>query len=70
MPVTPEITELYQIKSPRERFVTYTPGQPDLVEGDLIVMEDTALKYRIEGLGSWPSKNSFFEIIGSLVRGT
>lgn len=68
MPVTPEMVQMYQIKSPRESFYTYLEGTPDITEGDTLVAGSTS--YSVKAVGSWTNPSPFLEIIIERVRGT
>ena len=68
MPVTPEIKEIYEIKSPRETFVTYIEGSPDIVEGDILVISST--EYHIKAVGGWKASPAFLELIIELPKGS
>lgn len=68
MPLDPEIVELYQIKSPREAYVTYTQGSPDVLEGDVLVA--SAGEYRVKGVGPWLGDEAYLEIVLEKVKGS
>jgi hypothetical protein len=66
MPVSAEIMERYQIRSPRQPFVIYVEGTLDIVSGDTIVFGST--DYPIMGLGPWPTDRAFLEILVEAVK--
>lgn len=68
MPVSPEIAQLYRLNSPREAYVTYTQGSPDVLEGDVLVIG--AASYRIRGVGPWLTDRNFLEIIVEQIKGS
>lgn len=68
MPVSPQIVELYRLHSPRESFVTYADGAPDVLEGDELTISTTT--YRVRAVGEWPTDRAFVEIVLERVKGT
>jgi len=67
MPVTEEIIERYQLKSPRLSYVTFVQGSPDVIQGDILIV--SSVDYKIVGVGPWPTDNSFLELIVEKVVG-
>jgi hypothetical protein len=67
MPVSKEIIERYQLKSPRKSFVTYTEGAPDIAEGDKLVI--ASIEYGIVAATPWPTDQAFFELVVEKVIG-
>ena len=67
MPVSKEIEERYQLKSPRLSFVSYIQGAPDIVSGDLLTV--SAVDYKVIGAPPWPTDNSFLELVVEKVVG-
>lgn len=68
MPVSPEIVLLYTISSPRESYVTYCQGAPNLIEGDVLTV--STVDHRVKAAGPWPTDNSYYEIILERIKGT
>lgn len=68
MPVSSEIAAYYRLQSPREAFVSYTEGTPDLLEGDILTTG--AVDYRVVAAGLWPANQSYTEIVIQQVKGT
>jgi len=68
MPVTPQIAEYYRLNSPRETYVTYAEGTPDVLEGDILTTGGTS--YRVQSVAPWRTHNAFIEIIVQQVKGT
>jgi hypothetical protein len=67
MPVSKEIEERYQLKSPRLSYVTYTQGAPDIINGDVLTV--SAVDYKVIGAPPWPTDNSFLELVIEKVIG-
>lgn len=67
MPVSKEIVERYQLKSPRLNFVTYIEGSPDIASGDALVVGSE--EYKIVGCPPWPSDRAFLELVVEKVVG-
>jgi hypothetical protein len=67
MPVSKEIEERYQLKSPRLSYVTYIQGAPDIVNGD--VLRVATVDYKVIGAPPWPTDNSFLELVVEKVIG-
>jgi hypothetical protein len=65
MPVTPEIVQMYRLHSPRDSYRAYIEGNPDIVEGDILVIGGT--EYQIPGVADW---TGFSELIVQKVKGT
>ena len=67
MPVNAEIVNLYRLDSPRESFVTYAQGSPDVLEGDVMTVSST--EYRVRSVGEWPCDEAYLEIILERIKG-
>jgi len=67
MPVSQEIIERYQLKSPRKSFATFVEGAPDIAEGDVLVIG--AAEYKIVGAEPWPGDNAYLELVIEKVVG-
>ena len=67
-PVSAEIAEYYRLRSPREAFLTFAVGSPDILEGDLLTVG--GVEYNVHVAQSWPTPDGYVEIILGLVKGT
>lgn len=67
-PVSAEIAEYYRLRSPREAFLTFTSGAPDVLEGDLLTVGGR--EYNVQAVGAYPTPDGYTEIILGLVKGT
>ena len=61
MPVSQETVQFYKLQSPRENYVTYTIGAPDVIEGDVLTV--ASVDYRVVAVQPWPSNYQFLEIV-------
>lgn len=68
MPVDPDLTEKYKLKSPRQSYVTYCSGAPDLEVGDILTVGGT--DYTVRGVGPWSGSVNHYEIVLELESGT
>lgn len=68
MPTSPELAEQYDLKSPRQSFVTYCSDAPDLEIGDTLTVSGS--DYTVKGIGPWAGSVSHYEIVLELVSGT
>lgn len=67
MPVSQEIIERYQLKSPRKSFVTFVEGAPDIAEGDVLVV--STAEYKVVGAEPWPGDQAFYQLVVEKVIG-
>ncbi len=68
MPASKEIVEKYRLSSPRDAYVTYTAGAPDVLEGDTLTV--AGVDYRIKGVSPWPGSQAYIELVVEKVQGT
>jgi hypothetical protein len=66
MPAPTDVLQRYTLASPREPYVTYTQGSPDIQAGDILVV--SAVEYPIRAVGRWPSDLSCLEILVDKVK--
>ena len=66
MPVDQETIERYHIQSPRQPFVIYFEGSPDILIGDYVTYN--AIDYPVRGVGPWPTNNAFLEVMVDIVK--
>lgn len=66
MPVSKQIIEMYRLNSPRETYVTYADGSPDVVEGDEMTID--GVTYFVRGAQPWPG-TPYLEIVIERVVG-
>jgi hypothetical protein len=67
MPVTDDIVKRYALSSPREAFVTYAVGNPDILEGDILVVDGS--QYPVRAASPW-EPHTYIEVIVDRVVGT
>jgi hypothetical protein len=61
MPVSPEVVERYRLQSPRKTFVTGTPGNPDVLEGD--VLSVGGADYAVKVVARWTAPVAYLKLI-------
>ena len=61
MPVSTDIIDRYRIQSPRQHFVIFFEGSPDILAGDFIVYGSK--NFPVRGLGPWPTDLAFLEVV-------
>jgi len=66
MPVTSEVIEYYRLQSPRESYMTYAQGAPDIIEGDTLTV--SAVDYPVIAVQPWPTDTNYLEIIVQRVK--
>lgn len=67
MPVSKEIQERYQIKSPRLSYTTYISGNPDIAHGDVLTVD--TVDYNVIAASPWNGKWDFIELVVEKVVG-
>jgi len=67
MPVSGEISERYELKSPRLNSVTYIQGAPDITQSDVLVIG--SVDYKVVGVEPWPTDRNFLELVVEKVIG-
>lgn len=68
-PVSPEYAERYRLQSPRESFFTFTPGTPDIEEGDELVISGTTYRVAMVSVYDFPIAQ-YLELVVELPKGT
>ena len=71
MPVTDEIREMYQIESPRVKWITFCQYNPDVLKGDVLQeILVPANEYQIYSAEAWPTNQDYITLELEEVVGT
>jgi hypothetical protein len=61
VPASVEILDQYRVQSPRQHYLAYFEGAPNILSGDFLSL--SGVDYPVRGVGRWPSDNAFFEVL-------
>jgi hypothetical protein len=61
MPIDKEGIDRYRLQSPRQHYLVYFPGTPDILAGDFLTL--SSKDYPIRGVSPWPGREVFMECL-------